>query len=244
MVVGANVTDALETLPADHHAREALNEVQRATSRGADLVRQLLTFSRRDEPKLRPVKLQPLVAEGLRLLRATFPRTVRLETRFDPDVPEILGDETQIHQIVMNLCTNAVHAMGANGGPLSVRLERAVLESDLAAHVKPLHAGTYARLVVADSGKGMDAATLDHIFDPFFTTKPAGEGTGLGLSVVHGIVRNHDGAIVVRSAPGRGTEFELYFPAGLARRRRGTQHGPQRRRVGRSAAAPQDHPGH
>jgi PAS domain S-box-containing protein len=236
MVVSANVEDALEMLAADHQAREGLNEVLRATNRGADLVRQLLTFSRRDEPKLRPVKLEPLVSEALRLMRVTFPRTVHLETRFDPDVPEILGDGTQIHQIVMNLCTNAVHAMGIKGGPLSVRLERAVVESELAAHVKSLRTGTYARLVVADSGRGMDAATLDHIFDPFFTTKPAAEGTGLGLSVVHGIVRNHDGSIVVRSAPGRGTEFELYFPAGLEGRRKGAQHAPQRRRARRTTA--------
>jgi PAS domain S-box-containing protein len=214
MVVGGNVTIALEALAAGHPAREALTEVDRAISRGADLVRQLLTFSRRDEPQRRPVKLQPLVAETLSLLRVTIPRTVHLETRFDPDVPDILGDGTQIHQIVVNLCTNAVHAMGARGGRLVLRLERAVLERELAAHATILRAGTYARLAVADSGVGIDAATLDHIFDPFFTTKPAEQGTGLGLSVVHGIVHNHGGGIVVRSAPGRGTEFELYFPAG------------------------------
>jgi len=204
---------ALRDLARDHPIRDVLVDAAHATARGAELVRRLLTFSRREESRRRVVVLQPLVAEALALLRVTFPSSVRLATRFDPDVPEIVADPTQIHQIVMNLGTNAVQAMAGAGGELAVRLERAVLERDLEAHATVLRAGTYARLVVADTGSGMDDATLDRIFDPFFTTKGPDEGTGLGLSVVNGIVRNHDGGIVVRSARGRGTEFELYFPA-------------------------------
>jgi PAS domain S-box-containing protein len=214
-VIGGNLQVALANLATAHPASDALSEAERATSRGADLVRQLLTFSRRQEPKRTVTKLEPLVVEALGLLRVTIPKTVQVKTRFGSDVPAVLADPIQIHQIVMNLGTNAVHAMSGKAGSLEVRLERAVLETDLATPATVLRPGTYARLVVADSGSGIDDATLEHIFDPFFTTKVEGQGTGLGLSVVHGIVRNHDGAIVVRSTPGRGTEFELYFPAAL-----------------------------
>jgi PAS domain S-box-containing protein len=212
-VIGANVHLALRDLPEAPGARESLALADEATSRGADLVRQLLTFSRREESKRRPMKLQPRVEEALRLLRVTLPGNVNLDTHFARDVPEILADPVQIDQVVMNLGTNAAHAMANAGGVLVVRLERVALEAELSAHATALRAGTYARLVVADTGAGMDAATLDRIFDPFFTTKAAGNGTGLGLSVVLGIVRNHEGGIVVRSSPGSGSEFDLYFPA-------------------------------
>ena len=143
----------------------------------------------------------------------TVPKSVRVETHFDPEVPEILADPTQIHQIVMNLGTNAVHAMSERGGTLGVRLERVLLERDLPVRAAILHPGMHARLVVTDTGMGMDEATLARIFEPFFTIKAPGEGTGLGLSVVHGIVRNHEGGITVQSRPGRGAEFSIYFPA-------------------------------
>jgi PAS domain S-box-containing protein len=213
VVIDANLQLALSGLPADHPTREELTEVVRAGERGAELVRQLLTFSRREESKRRVVRLQPLVSEALGLLRVTFPRSVRLDTRFDADVPEVLADPTQIHQIVMNLGTNAVHALADGGGALEVRLERAAVGEPLSAHATVLPPGVYARLIVADTGSGMDATTFDRMFDPFFTTKAPGEGTGLGLSVVHGIVRNHDGGVVVHSKLGEGTRFDLYFPA-------------------------------
>jgi PAS domain S-box-containing protein len=212
-VMSAGVQYALAELKGNDDVRAVLMQADQAASQGAALVRQLLTFSRRDELKRLPVKLQPLVVEALGLLRVTLPAGVRLETSFDPEVPEVLADATQVHQVVMNLGTNAAHAMAPGGGLLDVRLERAVLERPLDAHDRSLPAGTYARLTVRDTGAGMDAATLGRVFDPFFTTKKAGEGTGLGLSVVQGIMRNHGGGIVLHSAPGRGTVFELYFPA-------------------------------
>ena len=208
-----NTALALRELPPDHPVREVMLEVEVAGERGADLVKRLLTFSRREAPARQPLKLQPLVDEALRLLRASLPRAFRLETNLSPDAPEILADPTQIHQIVMNLGTNAAHAIDGIGGTIDVKVERVVLEHPLDTRSATLRPGTYARLVVADSGCGMEPATLERIFDPFYTTKGPGRGTGLGLSVVDGIVGNHDGGIVVRSAPGQGTEFSVYFPA-------------------------------
>jgi PAS domain S-box-containing protein len=214
-----NLEFALQELPQDHRAREPLAEIGNASRWGVELVRQLLTFSRRDESRRRRVELQPLVNEALGLLRAALPRSTRVETRLGSPPPEILADPVQIRQIVMNLGSNAAHAMSgppsasASSGVIEVQIDRVVLERELAARSTVLLPGTYARLTVTDSGCGIDAATLDRIFDPFYTTKEPGRGTGLGLSVVHGIVRNHDGGIVVESTPGQGTSFSVYFPA-------------------------------
>ncbi|HEU4580002.1 MAG TPA: PAS domain S-box protein [Polyangiaceae bacterium] len=211
ILANAEVADELlQQLPA---ARETVAEMAQAGQRGVDLARRLLSFSRRDDARRRPAQLVPLVVEALGLLRMTLPKTVRVDTHFAADVPEILADPTQIHQIVMNLATNAAQAMGERGGTLSVSAQRVLLERDLPVRAAVLHPGEYARLVVTDTGPGMDEATLQRIFEPFFTIKPPGEGTGLGLSVVHGIVRNHEGGITVRSRPGEGAEFSIYFPA-------------------------------
>ncbi len=207
-----NVQGAQLELERDHPARETLSNVVEASERCADLVRQLLMFSRKHQSKGKIVKLAPLVQEALRLLRPTLPSRVRVEARFDEDAPEVLADPTQMHQIVMNLGTNAIHAV-VGAGTITISLSRAELSTELATRIRRLPPGTYARLVVSDNGVGMDDATLERIFDPFFTTRSAGTGTGLGLSVVHGIVRNHRGGVVVRSAPGRGTEVAIYFPA-------------------------------
>jgi signal transduction histidine kinase len=196
-----------------HPEAEALAEIERASQRGTALVRQLLTFSRRQEPTRKLTHLAPLVEDALGLLKATVSRRIQIETDFADDTPEILADATQIHQIVMNLGTNAAHAMRDRGGKLTVRVGRVLLPDDLVLRGDVLPRGSYARFVVADEGAGIDSDALDRIFDPFFTTKPAGEGTGLGLSVVHGIVRSHEGGIAVVSGTGRGTEFTIYFPA-------------------------------
>jgi PAS domain S-box-containing protein len=212
MVIGEGLSLALCDLGPDHPARESLKSVEKAAKHGASLTRQMLTFSGQHESSRKPVKLDRVVAEALGLLRASLPRTVRIETRLDAQAPEILADPTQIQQVVMNLGSNAGHAMTGRG-TLEVRVELAVLDSPMTADSVVLPPGSYAKLVVADTGIGMDQATRERIFDPLFTTKPAGEGTGLGLSVVHGIVKSHQGGIAVRSAPGRGAEFSLYFPA-------------------------------
>jgi signal transduction histidine kinase len=186
--------------------------VEKAVLHGASLTRQILTFSGQHESSRKLVKLDRVVAEALGLLRASLPRTVRIETHFDAQAPEILADATQIQQVVMNLGSNAGHAMTGRG-TLEVRVESAMLDTPMTADSVVLQPGSYAKLVVADTGAGMDEATRERIFDPLFTTKPAGQGTGLGLSVVHGIVKSHQGGIAVHSAPGRGAEFNLYFPA-------------------------------
>ncbi|HWO12986.1 MAG TPA: PAS domain S-box protein, partial [Polyangiaceae bacterium] len=175
MAIGANAELAQETLGGDRVALDALSQIQQATQRGRDLARRLLTFSRGQESKRSPVALAPLVVEALDLLRATVPKSVQIETHFEAGLPDILADATQLHQIVMNLGANAAHAMGDRQGTIYVRVERAVLERDVSVHAGVLHPGTYVRLVVADTGVGMDKATLDHIFDPFFTSKGPGE---------------------------------------------------------------------
>jgi PAS domain S-box-containing protein len=188
-------------------------EIEVASARATALVRQILTFSRDQPPKRELVVLPAIVDEALRLLRAAAPRTISFVTELAPDIPAILAEPTQIHQVLVNLGTNATHAIGEREGRVRVSVERAVLESHLTDSSADLLPGTYARIVVEDSGVGMDEATLEHIFEPFFTTKDPGMGTGLGLAVVHGIVKSHQGGIVVRSTLGAGTTFTLYFPA-------------------------------
>jgi PAS domain S-box-containing protein len=211
--IKGNVSLALGDLVEDHPARDALLGIELAGMRAADLVRQILTFSRHEEPKRRRMPLYPIVLDALSLLRVTLPSTIRVETRFAPDVPEISGDPGQVHQVLMNLGTNAAQAMGESGGVLGLVAERVKLDSRVVAGATEIAPGEYARLTISDTGHGMDPATLERIFDPFFTTKEPGQGTGLGLSVAHGIVRSHGGGIVVKSAPSEGASFSLYFPA-------------------------------
>ena len=194
-----------------HPAREWIVEIQKASARATDLVRQILTFSRRQEHIRRPILLETPVREALKLLRSTLPASIELRERFDTKTPPVLADSTQIHQIVMNLCTNAWHAMGTHG-LLEVYQDIVVVDTEFAATHPRFQTKRYAHLTVTDNGKGMSPQTMEHIFEPFFTTKGPGEGTGLGLSVVHGIVESHEGVITVYSSPGQGTTFHLYFP--------------------------------
>jgi PAS domain S-box-containing protein len=214
-IVG-NVEVAAAALPADHRAQRSLAHIAAASARAADLVKRILTFSRRQDTQRRPVRLQAIVEEALTLLRASLPAVIDLRTRFVPDAPEVLADPTQVHQVVMNLGTNAAHAMGRAAGCLEVALDTVLVEAATPGRPPDLADGRYVVLSVSDTGCGMDAATQERIFEPFFTTKPAGEGTGLGLSVVHGIMKSHEGAIAVDSRPGAGTTFRLYFPAAAA----------------------------
>ncbi len=193
--------------------REHLGAVMQAAIRATDLVRQILTFSRQQPQERRAIQLRPVVLESLKLLRATIPSTIEFDTSLAADAPTVLANANQIHQVLVNLGTNAWHAMKDRTGRLQVKLERWVVDVAQAAAQPRLRPGLYARVSVTDTGCGMDQATLRRIFEPFFTTKPPGEGTGLGLAVVHGIMDNHDGAVTVYSQPGEGTVFHLYFPA-------------------------------
>jgi PAS domain S-box-containing protein len=199
-------------LTGNDQVREYLGSVLQASSRAADLVRQILTFSRQERVERRLIQLLPVVAETIKLLRASIPSTIEFDISLATDAPAVLADATQVHQILMNLGTNAWHAMKGRPGRLEIKLERCPVDAAHADTQSRLRPGLYARLSVSDTGTGMDQATLRRIFEPFFTTKPPGEGTGLGLSVVHGIMDTHDGAVTVYSHLGEGTVFHLYFP--------------------------------
>ena len=201
---------ALLEIDETHPIHDHLETVLASGNRARDLVRQILTFSRQSEHEKKPLLMAPIVKEALKLLRASVPTTIDFQVDICPDCGHINGDPIQIHQVVMNLCTNAYHAMREHGGRLSVSLKRVTEPAEM--KQRDLPPGSWLRLTVADTGKGMDEETLERIFEPYFTTKKQGEGTGLGLAVVHGIVMDHEGRIFVESAPGRGTTFTLYFP--------------------------------
>jgi PAS domain S-box-containing protein len=190
---------------------EQVENIFAATRRATDLVNQILTFSRQNKQERDALKLNRVVQEALKLLRASVPATIRIETNLQ-ETPTVLANTTAIHQVVMNLGTNAWHAMRTKPGTLKVELNVMEVDVDFGDAYPGLRAGKYVRLAMSDTGHGMDAATVERIFDPFFTTKPVGEGTGLGLAVVMGIMQSHDGIITVYSEPGAGTTFHLYFP--------------------------------
>ncbi len=201
----------LGDVPKNSPFRNSLKGIYSSALRAKDLVKQILTFSRQESGELMLIKIQPIVKEALKLIRATIPTTIEMKQDINTDCGVIKADPTQIHQIVMNLATNAFHAMEETGGELKVSLKEMEFETlDL---INPNMApGVYACLTVADTGKGMDKDLTDKIFDPFFTTKPIGKGTGMGLSVVHGIVTAMGGAIHVYSEPEKGTQFHVYLP--------------------------------
>lgn len=193
--------------------RDYLTEIRLCSDRAKNLVQQILTFSRRQKQERVPMRIQSVIKEALNLMRSTLPSTIEIKTRIDARTPEVLADPTQIHQVLVNLCTNAAHAMRGSYGRLTLELEMCRIDSARVLTDSELQPGDHVRLSISDTGHGMDAATCNRIFEPFFTTKPPGEGTGLGLSVVLGIVREHHGAIAVKSNPGAGTNFEVFLPA-------------------------------
>jgi PAS domain S-box-containing protein len=203
---------AIDKTPEASPARSHMERVFRAGLRGRDLVKQILTFSRQTEPEMQPLKLVPVVKEALALLRASLPSTVDIRANLEGTIGFILADPIQIQQVVLNLCTNAAHAMKQTGGIILIDLAGFSLSCTENAPDPTMSPGFYARLSVTDTGVGITPDILGFIFDPFFTTKAAGEGTGLGLSVVHGIVANHGGTITVSSQPGKGTTFTVYLP--------------------------------
>jgi PAS domain S-box-containing protein len=202
----SNTAMARQDLGEDHPAAEPLRRVGDAAARARALVQQILTFSRQQPEHRRSQPLQPLVEEALGLLRSTLPASARLEVHVQDNPLWACVDATQVHQVVVNLCTNAWQALPEQKGRVSVDLR----EVDAAAGAPG--PGRWGRLRVADDGVGMDAATRERLFDPFFTTKPVGQGTGLGLAVVHGIVTAHSGQIAVHSAPGQGSTFDVFLP--------------------------------
>ena len=229
--IGGNAELAAGDVGPDHPARVCLDEIGKAHGRAKDLVRRILLFSRAHEPQRKVIPLLPVVEEAMTLLRASLPAMIEIRVTHEADLPLASVDATQVHQIIMNLGTNAAHAMREHGGTLSVHLDRVEITDVAAAPAADLTPGVYVRVAVRDTGAGMSPAILERLFEPFFTTKGL-EGTGLGLSVVHGIVRDHHGAIAVESEVGRGTMFRVYFPASSARATQdevAARHAPSRK---------------
>ena len=202
----------MEDVPADSQAHTNLEEILKATNRAKDLVQQILTFSRQSDYERKPLKVHFIVKEALKLLRASIPTSIEIQSELDEACGPIKGDPTQIHQVVMNLCTNAYHAMAETGGTLKVSMEEIEVGFDDMMENIGMKYGPHVHLTVSDQGVGMEPAVLERIFEPYFTTKEPGKGTGLGLSVIHGIVKNHGGHIRVNSSPGNGTTFDVYLP--------------------------------
>ncbi len=216
IILGSVELELLESAGSGE-SRDRVEQIRKAALRARDLVRQILAFSRTHEQERGPMQLGILLKEVLKLLRAALPSTIEIRPKIDLEADDgdlISADATQIHQVLMNLCTNAGHAMREKGGILDVSMSSVQFGPEDSACPPELPAGSYVRICVSDTGCGMDDRVMERIFEPYFTTKGVGEGTGMGLSVVHGIVRSHEGAVTVVSQPGAGSTFCVFLPAG------------------------------
>jgi len=203
---------AEDDIPQDHPAHPSLGHIVKAAGRAKDLVQQILTFRRQAEHELRPLKLVPMIKEALQMLRSTLPSTIEIKSNISPTAGIVMADPSQLHQVIMNLCVNSGHAMRDTGGTLTVSLENTKIDSK-SILVSELEPGDYVKITVKDTGYGISPENLSRIFDPYFTTKKKEEGTGLGLAVVHGIIKKHGGDIFADSQPGQGAEFSIYLPS-------------------------------
>lgn len=203
---------ALEELAIESTLKYDIEQINNAATRGKDLVQQILTFSRQVDVDKKPLELHLVVKEVMNLIRASFPSNVEIRQDLKENCGTILADATQMHQIILNISTNAYHAMISKGGILEVKLDVLDIDNKKLKTSNKIKAGTYVRLTISDTGHGMDKLTLDRIFEPFFTKKEVGAGSGLGLSVVHGIVNNYNGTIEVESKPDKGSKFMVYLP--------------------------------
>jgi len=213
MPITINTELVLPSIAEGSEASDYLKYVLEAAQRGRDLVKQIISFSRQKEERRQSIRIARVIKEALKLLGASLPATIEIRANIvDDSSNAVLADPTQIHQVLMNLCTNASHAMRENGGVLEVSLVSIDVDQKAASSQSDLKRGPYLRITVSDTGEGMDRETIERIFEPFFTTKEPGEGTGMGLAVVHGIVRNHGGAITVYSEVGKGSTFNVFLP--------------------------------
>lgn len=209
---------ALEDLPEDSPVREELEGILTATHRAKDLVKQILAFSHVTKESFHPQDPRPIMDDVITFIKGVLPSTIRIETRLDDNAGFVIGDRAQLHQMLLNLCTNAYQAMASKGGVLELRLERFQPSSQEVIPGLPPGSGPYMRFSVIDTGEGMPQEVMDRIFDPYFTTKPVGEGTGMGLAVTHAMVEKHGGVIQVFSQPGKGARFDILLPAAPASR--------------------------
>jgi len=211
-VILGNAELAMADVPEWNPAKECLEQVRSASLRAKDVVRQILGFARKSVFQLMPVRISPIISETLKLIRASIPANIEIRQVLACESDAVVADPTQINQVLMNLCTNAKDAMRADGGVLEVKLEDTSLDEKSAARYEDLVPGNYVKLTVRDTGHGIDPKIIDRIFDPFFTVTSLAEGTGMGLAVVHGIIKKHKGAVKVESEEGKGTVFEVLFP--------------------------------
>ncbi|MGD9183116.1 MAG: PAS domain S-box protein [Desulfobacterales bacterium] len=196
----------------DGEVRQNLKEIFNASKHARDMVKQILAFSRQNKHERKPIQVRHIVKEALKLLRASLPATINIQQKIEKNTGVIKADPTQFHQVLMNLCTNAAHAMHEKDGVLKISLRNVELDQNDTARHPELKPGPYLKLSISDTGDGIHPETQDRIFDPYFTTKEKGEGTGLGLAVVQGIIKSHNGAITVESKVGQGSTFHVYLP--------------------------------
>jgi len=211
-VIVGNTELAMDDVPEGNPAQHNLKEVRKACLRAREVVRKILTFSRRTEVALKPTKIGPVITESIKLLRSSIPATIDLHVHVRAASDTVLADATQINQILINLCMNSARAMVEKGGILEVRLEDLELDEDAVKKYENLEPGKYVLLTVSDTGPGIAPDLISRIFEPYFTTKGLSEGAGMGLAVVLGIVKNHGGAVSVQSEPGKGTTFGVILP--------------------------------
>lgn len=212
-IIIGNADLAMDDVPEKNPARNNLKEIRKASHRAKDLVRQILAFSRQSHMELKPVRIGPIIKESLKMLRSSIPANIEIQQNLSSKWDIVLGDATQINQIFFNLCTNAAHALRGGEGVLEVSLEDVEFKEDVTAKYHDLTPGRYVKMTVRDTGQGIAPEDMERIFDPYFTTKEVGEGTGLGLSVTLGIVKNHGGAVSVKSELGKGTSFYVFLPS-------------------------------
>jgi len=199
-------------VPEDIKLHQYLKKIMKASMRAREMVKQILAFSRKSDYECKPIQVDRIIQEALKILKSSFPSFIEIQTSIDPDVGIIDADTVQIQRVVMNLCTNAAHAMKNNGGILGVRLINIELNEEDVSIYPDIQPGSFLKLSVSDTGDGLSDDVMDRMFDPYYTTKEKGAGTGLGLSIVHGIVKAHNGFITVESVMGKGSVFNVFFP--------------------------------
>ena len=211
-IILGNTELVLDDTPDWNPAHHNIQQIKTASLRAKDVIRQLLSFSRKTEQEQKPMDISPVLKESLKLIKSSLPSSIEIRENIPDFCHTILADTTQIHQVLINLCTNAAQAMSENGGVLEIAVNTFNRETNIEGEFDNLPAGNYLELIVKDTGSGIDAKTVEKIFDPYFTTKEVGKGTGMGLAVVHGIIKNHNGYIYVNSAIRKGTCFTIFFP--------------------------------
>ncbi|HIJ54737.1 MAG TPA: PAS domain S-box protein [Deltaproteobacteria bacterium] len=212
-IILGNTELAMDDVPEWNPAHSNMREIKKAGLRAKDVVRQLLSFSRKTEHERKPIRIAPLIKESVRFLRSSIPSSIEIRQNLSVQADAISGDPTQIHQVMINLCTNAAHAMEEEGGIMEISLTHVQLDESAVKQYQGLKPGPHVILSVSDTGSGIEPEIKDRLFDPYFTTKEVNKGTGMGLAVVHGIVKNHGGEISIESEPGKGTAVHVLFPA-------------------------------